>query len=130
MSCLGSEWDQGVRNKEFEHADFLAVEVEECSQCPSVFVHSRNASRRDYIRRRSTSLLGGRLTTRLRKGKFQFVRLWQGFLVLLVVLLLGIRRLVSIRVRRSELHVAGILRRGLYVLLDLFVVFFFFFFLS
>ena len=126
-SCLGSEWDQGVRNNELQHADSLTVEVEECSQCPSVFVHSRNASRRDCIRRRSTSLLGGRLMARLRKGKFEFVRLWQGFLVLLLVLLLlGIRLLVSTRVRtcRSQLHVAGILLLGRYVLLD-----FFFFFL-
>ena len=55
------------------------------------------------------------------------MRLWQGFLVLLLVLLLlGIRLLVSVRVRRSELPVAGILLLGLYVLLDLFVFFFFF----
>ena len=31
-SCLGTEKDQGGRNKEFEHADFVTVEVEECSQ--------------------------------------------------------------------------------------------------
>ena len=52
-----------------------------------------------------------------------------GFLgpLLLVLLLLGIRLLVPIRVCRSELSVAGILLLGFYVLLDLFVFFVSFF---
>ena len=84
-----------------------------------VHLYLAAALRHACVKVSSNSCACGRISWSLKFFSFFFFLVF-GFLFLLDLI---------IRVRRSELHVTGILLLGLYVLLDLFI-FFFFFFLS